>query len=171
MEVLDHQQLFPLGAALRMVRGRKARRAGTTGAGETGAGETGAGAKHARSRPAMHLPPETEEALRIVVHRLTHVRDQSPPPPRVVGLTSCSRGEGVSTILRTWQFPPPPATRGGSYSSTPTLPTLPGIGSLGCRRARGGGMSCAEIAPSWRWCAGWGRGCRPFSPPATGPRT
>jgi len=68
------------------------------GAAPAGTGKTGNGARLG-AHSKIKLPLETEEALRVVVHHLTQIRGQSPHPPRAVGLTSCSRGEGVSTVL------------------------------------------------------------------------
>ncbi|MGA2259715.1 MAG: WecB/TagA/CpsF family glycosyltransferase [Thermoguttaceae bacterium] len=77
-----------------LIRFRKVRRAGAAGS-----LKVGTGGRRLNSRPEIRLPQETDEALRVAIHHLTQVRGQSPLPPRVIGLTSCSRGEGVSTVL------------------------------------------------------------------------
>jgi len=77
-----------------LLRRHKVRRPGAAGT-----WKAGARGKRLGSRPEFRLPQETEEALGVVLHHLTQVCGQSQVPLRVIGLTSCSRGEGVSTVV------------------------------------------------------------------------
>ncbi len=82
-----------------LLRRGKVRPAGADSVLKAGGGGKRPGGRPASNHCLRRLPQETEEALRIVLHHLTQVRGQAASPPRVIGLTSCSPGEGVSTVL------------------------------------------------------------------------